>query len=684
MGQPDGIPANWSPYPLRRALLFPRAARLAASRCLARLLAGSFSLAIALVTPARAEDPPHRVGSLNYISGEVNYALRPEAGDPGMLSWSTADFNQPVCQDMSLQTGPLARARIRIGPNAIQMSSDTLLDMLNLNDQLIEASVRQGRIHLQLRDLGDGESVEIEIPRGSLWLLKSGAYDIETPGTTDQPARIAVFEGKARFVGGAADVPIEAGEEIRVAGIYPAIVTTQRAALGSNPTPANAEPATSRAGSAVVDPQPAPPATYAGPINVQSQSSQPNTAQPAASDDFLTWVAASDSDSSPQASPRHASLQMTGSEELQPYGQWKTLDDYGPVWFPTAVPAQWAPYRYGHWTSIAPWGWTWIDDQPWGFAPFHFGRWVYVDDHWGWAPGDPVDHPVYAPALVAFLDTSESVPSAEGAGPPVGWFPLAPGDAYTPWFEAGPAYVEGVNIVYPRRFREDPLQWRGERGREVWRGEFINRRFATFVHSDVFAHGRPVDREMMRMPAERLERAMVMREAPRVAPAVMRTMTGPGGLRNEPHGVPPGIAAPSHMRGEPHGVVSGMGAPGGPRGEPHSMAPGMAGAGGLRNEPHAFAPGNASARGFAGRGAPEVAAQMGRGGPPVAQQYGRPEAFHTPAPTYRGGALQYGRPQVARVPQMMGRGTPAMMGRGVPQVAARPAPGGGGVAIHKK
>jgi hypothetical protein len=63
--------------------------------------------------------------------------------------------------------------------------------------------IRQGRIHVQLRNLGDGESVEIEIeiPRGSLWLLQPGAYDFETPESADPPARISVFEGKARFVG---------------------------------------------------------------------------------------------------------------------------------------------------------------------------------------------------------------------------------------------------------------------------------------------------------------------------------------------------------------------------------------------------------------------------------------------------------------------------------------------------
>jgi Family of unknown function (DUF6600) len=670
-------------------LLFPRATCASAERHPLQFLAGWFSVAIVLAAPAFAEDPPHRVGSLNYISGEVNYALRPETGDPAVLSWATADFNQPVCQDMSLQTGPLARARIRIGPNAIQMSSDTLLDMLNLNDQLIEASIRQGRVYLQLRDLGEGESVEIEIPRGSLWLLKSGAYDIETPGTTDQPARITVFEGKARFVGGPADVPIEAGEEIQVAGIYPAIMTTQRAALGFNPAPANAQSAMSGAGAAAADLHPNAPAATSNPsvANIQPRPDAAANAHSATSDDFVAWVADSEPNPSAEPSPRHASLQMTGYDELQPYGQWRTLDDYGPVWFPTSVSPEWAPYRYGHWTSIAPWGWTWIDDQPWGFAPFHFGRWVYVDDRWGWAPGDPVDHPVYAPALVAFLDASELVPPAEGADPPVGWFPLAPGDAYAPWFAAGPAYVESVNVAYPRRFHEDPLRWREERGREVWRGEFANRRFATFVRRDVFAHGRPIEREMMRMPAERLERAMVMREAPRVMPAVMRTMAGPGGLHSEPRGMAPGMIGPGAAHGEAHGITPGTSGQGGP----HGVAPGMSGGGAFRNEqhamtpmgPHTISPAGVSPRGFSGPGAPAVAARLEHGGPSVAQQYGRPEVFHTPAPSYRAGAAQYGRPMVARTPQMVGRGMPAMTGRVAPQVAARPALGGGG-APHKK
>ena len=158
----DGTSRDRLPQLLKRNSLAPRA--VSAARLIGRLLVGCFGIAVVLTSPAYAEDPPRRVGSLNYISGEVAYALRGEVGEPGgsdALSWSQADFNQPVCQDMSLKTGAMARARVRIGPDAIQMSGDTWLNVLNLSDQLIEASVRYGRVHLQLSKLDEGDQAKI-------------------------------------------------------------------------------------------------------------------------------------------------------------------------------------------------------------------------------------------------------------------------------------------------------------------------------------------------------------------------------------------------------------------------------------------------------------------------------------------------------------------------------------------
>ena len=94
---------------------------------------------------------------------------------------------------------------------------------------------------------------------------------------------------------------------------------------------------------------------------------------------------------------------MTGWEDLDDYGVWRNEAEYGAVWFPTRVEAGWAPYRYGRWTWVRPWGWTWVDDAPWGYAPFHYGRWVNVGNRWGWYPGRYAGRPVWAPALVGWI-----------------------------------------------------------------------------------------------------------------------------------------------------------------------------------------------------------------------------------------------------------------------------------------
>src|SRR5208337_3884386 len=95
---------------------------------------------------------------------------------------------------------------------------------------------------------------------------------------------------------------------------------------------------------------------------------------------------------------------------------------------PRGIVVGWAPYRYGHWAFVGPWGWTWVEDEPWGFAPFHYGRWAFVNNGWFWVPGPVVIHPVWAPALVAFV----------GVGP---------GEVYVPSYRVSRTYVNNVNIT---------------------------------------------------------------------------------------------------------------------------------------------------------------------------------------------------------------------------------------------
>jgi hypothetical protein len=77
-------------------------------------------------------------------------------------------------------------------------------------------------------------------------------------------------------------------------------------------------------------------------------------------------------------------------EALEPYGQWVDSAQYGQVWVPSAttVGAEFSPYYTGgHWV-LSDYGWTWVSDYAWGWAPFHYGRWLSLPGYgWTWIPG---------------------------------------------------------------------------------------------------------------------------------------------------------------------------------------------------------------------------------------------------------------------------------------------------------
>jgi len=97
--------------------------------------------------------------------------------------------------------------------------------------------------------------------------------------------------------------------------------------------------------------------------------------------------------------------------ELSPYGRWFQRAGYGWVWEPTRVAVGWRPYTQGHWVDTD-YGWTWVSDEPWGWATYHYGRWTLDPDYgWLWVPGTE-----WGPAWVSFQ---------EGNGY-IGWAPLPP------------------------------------------------------------------------------------------------------------------------------------------------------------------------------------------------------------------------------------------------------------------
>jgi hypothetical protein len=525
-----------------------------------RFLAKSLLLLILLLAvPALAQvEPPARVGRVSLVSGTLAFF------GPGDSDWSAAKVNLPVAARAWLATDLHSRAELRIGTDSIDLSNATQLNFAELRDKVMQIALAQGRINLHLRRLKQDETVEIDVGRGGVWLLRPGVYDVDIGGP-DQPTRVAVFEGSARFVGGGIDTLVNAGDVLVLTGSDTLSAAVERAAP----------------------------------------------------DEFVRWCRSHDYDEKRLAAAHHVSPAMTGFEELDSYGEWATIPTYGEVWFPTSAPRDWAPYREGRWVWVEPWGWNWVDDEPWGFAPGHYGRWARVDDRWAWVPGELVPEPVYAPALVAFIPPPAievSVPA--DAGSPVGWFPLAPGEVYWPAYSRDANYIRSVNITNVNITKINTIiaaqPATADPPAQVVNQQFANRAAATVVPARVLVRSDRVAPAAMAVAPHVLQQASVSIKPPPVvarpaataptatAPtaAVFPPLSGrlsapvPGGAiapLPPPHSTAaqpaPTAAAPTHPPARPdfsqlapaprvsHTAAALPGAPGAPRGLYQPSAP---------------------------------------------------------------------------------------------------------------
>jgi len=268
------------------------------------------------------------------------------------------------------------------------------------------------------------------------------------------------------------------------------------------------------------------------------------TTQPTARDDFVEWCRSRDYDETLLAAPYYVSPYMTGFAELDAAGSWESTAEYGAVWVPAGLPADWAPYRAGHWRWIAPWGWTWIDEKPWGFAPSHYGRWAFVGEHWAWVPGSFVVHPVYAPAMVAFLGTAGVGLSVAGStGPAIGWFALAPGEVYWPSYTRNLDYVRNLNLGNIADVGVIQMDANGDPPLEVFGDHFANRRFAGVVPRSVFVSGEAVAPALLSLPEARLQNAPVLLGSPQVGPGAHRVAAAAAAIKPSS----PSIAWTNHI-----------------------------------------------------------------------------------------------------------------------------------------
>ena len=426
------------------------------------LLAVSFLSAFSTSAVAD-DDPPGRVARLNYIQGSVSF----QPG--GETDWVQANPNRPLTTGDNLWTDRRSRGELHLGSTTMRLSGETGISFLNLDDRTVQIQLAQGSLSVRLRRLDGGDAFEIDTPNLAFTVQRPGEYrfDVDPEGQT---TNVTVREGEGEATGGGSNFHLDSGENARVSG-----TDSLRFDVGRAEGP----------------------------------------------DGFDDWCQSRDDREEHARSARYVSRDVIGYEDLDDYGEWRSVPEYGSVWFPSRVAAGWAPYRFGHWVWIEPWGWTWVEDEPWGFAPFHYGRWAVADGGWCWVPGPVVVRPVYAPALVAFVGGPRFSLSLSigGGGGGVAWFPLGPREVYVPAYRASPRYVQNVNVTNTTVNVVNVTNvYNNVNVNKVTYMHQTNVAAVTAVSHDTFVNARPVGVATVRVNPQQLQMAEVQRGVA-VAPA---------------------------------------------------------------------------------------------------------------------------------------------------------------------
>jgi len=334
-------------------------------------------------------DPPGRAARLQYMSGSVS--IQPA----GTGDWVEGALNRPLTNADNIWSDKESRAELNVGTGILRLGDETSLTMTNVGDNSVQVELHQGTLNLHVRHLFEGEIYEIDTPNLAFTVQKSGDYRFDVDPNGDATV-VTVRKGEGDATGQGPGVRVHSDQQVRF---------------------------------------------------TDATSMTHTVAEAPAYDGFDSWCAVRDKRLDTSLSARYVAPGTVGYEDLDDNGVWTEEPPYGRVWRPVRVAPGWAPYQFGHWVWVSPWGWTWVDDEPWGYAPFHYGRWVYASGYWGWAPGPVYVRPFYVPALVAwFGGPGWGVSLGFGGGGGYGWCPLGWGEPFYPWYGGSRYYFRNVNI----------------------------------------------------------------------------------------------------------------------------------------------------------------------------------------------------------------------------------------------
>jgi len=329
--------------------------------------------------PARTDQGVARV---SLIHGDVS-TQRGDSGD-----WSAAVLNQPVMGGDKVSTGDNARTELQLDfANTLRLGPNTKVNIASLTQKNIQIQLGEGLINYTVSRDSEAEP-EIDTPNVAVHPAhQDGVFRIQVQ--PDGDTVVIVRQGEAQISTPQGSTQVRTGEMATIRG--------------------------------------------------DTNSAQYKITAAPERDDWDRWNSDRDHIIRDANSWRHTNRRYTGTQDLDAYGNWQQVPDYGDVWVPNE-PQDWAPYRDGNWVYEPYYGWTWVGYEPWGWAPYHYGRWMWTGGAWGWWPG-PVwagYNPFWAPAYVSFWGWGGGFGFGLGFGwggwGGFGWLPLGPCDWFHPWW----------------------------------------------------------------------------------------------------------------------------------------------------------------------------------------------------------------------------------------------------------
>jgi FecR protein len=342
----------------------------------------------------QAQAEPSGVARISLVHGDVS-TQRGDSGD-----WAKAALNQPMVNTDKISTGVDSRAEVQLDSgNILRLGDSTLAGIAAISRNQVQVQVERGLIDYTVFK-GVGAAAEIDTANVAVRPAQTdGVYRIEVNGEGE--TQVIVRKGSAEISTPQGSTQVEKGQMAVIRGT--------------------------------------------------GDETQYKLAEAPSRDSWDTWNNDRDRIINDAQSWGNTNRYYTGSEDLDAYGRWQTVPDYGPVWVPSAGPG-WAPYRAGRWVWEPGWGWTWVSSEPWGWAPYHYGRWFVYNSSWVWWPGPaygyPRYRPVWAPAYVSFFGFGGGVGVSVGFGfGSVGWLPVGPCDAFYPWYGRYGGRYTVVNVT---------------------------------------------------------------------------------------------------------------------------------------------------------------------------------------------------------------------------------------------